>query len=195
MTCISCKYEFCWICLGDFTGSHYNCSDPSTQSGRDLESRFNATIQTLSFSQIYLLNCSYRQKDDVRTKKVAEQTMKSYVLTVPNANLENCEMIVQAVEHIFLFRLIILNLCKMGQYLIDHSLPNSKKLKARIPKIQGAANLICSTIEQPVKQLNFKNINSACETARKTIQELAYLLKEVFPQEAVISKKKKKAEK
>lgn len=61
MSCKSCSNQFCWVCLGPWSGSHYNCKSAATRTkeDRDLANRMDLTI-SLSFNQLYVLHDSSR---------------------------------------------------------------------------------------------------------------------------------------
>jgi hypothetical protein len=102
MDCKNCNYAFCWVCRGVWSGSHYNCtaSAPTSES-RNLISRFDLS-SALSFSQLYSIHNSSRMHDDMRIRGISESNMKNYLLEVKNAQVQNCEIILRALEHIFL---------------------------------------------------------------------------------------------
>jgi len=185
MSCKGCSYQFCWVCLGDWAGSHYNCTTPTkaSSSDRDLERRLDMMSSSLSFNQLYVLHDSSRIHDDVRIKRIAEDKMQTYIRTIADASLENCEVIVEAIEHIFLCRHIILNICVAGMHATTFQLGGGKKLKTAIGKLQSNINLLCSVIDVPVKQLNFVKIASFTKAVRTGIKSFQLRLAEISEQQ------------
>lgn len=50
MTCKKCKYEFCWICMGEWSAhgtSWYNCNryDDKKETGKDATSKSRASLE------------------------------------------------------------------------------------------------------------------------------------------------------
>lgn len=147
LSCSSCKFQFCWVCRGEWTGgSHYNCSSPQSQSSSDRELALRFSVTHLSFEQVYIINERSRVHDDQRIKTIATDRMKSFI-QLPNATIEDCEVICAAIEHIFLCRHIILNICIMGQYFNKFKAAKGKKLKQWIENLQSSINLLSSVID------------------------------------------------
>lgn len=54
---------------------------------------------------MYLIHEASKLHDDIRIKRIAVDKMKSYVHMNPKSTIEDCQVIIQAVEHIFLVRI------------------------------------------------------------------------------------------
>jgi IBR domain/IBR domain, a half RING-finger domain len=174
MTCQTCRYEYCWMCLSIWSGSHYTCQaveDRSSAGGRSLLERF-FKASDLSWNQLYTLHERSRIHDDPRIKKIALSKMRAYLRTVPGATLEDCQKICVAIEHIFLARHVVLQSCKFGMYCHENGLAKgNKKLKGDVSVgLQGSIDFVSSLIDVPIKKLDVRNITLATKSVRNAIR-------------------------
>lgn len=170
MNCKFCGAQFCWVCLGDWNGSHYNCTQSAPNRHRDLHARVNTDTRQMSFHQLYVMHDRSRTFDDTRIRQVANEKMRGYLHRNSSARPEDCEAIADALEVIFLCRHICLNICVAGQYIHHFELGGEKQLKIIIGKLQHNINLLSSVIDVPVKQLNIQMIQTLTNSALNGIK-------------------------
>jgi len=171
MSCTHCAHQFCWMCTGDWTGgSHYSCQDRRSKKSQDrLGGLVDKYSSSLSFHQLFLVHDGSRIHDDTRIKKIAEDRIKSYLKT-QNPKVSDCEILLQAVEHIFLCRHIIINVIIMGEYREKHQQGGGKKLKIEIERLQSNIDLLCSFIDVLSKQIDFEAISNFTTAIRSGIK-------------------------
>jgi len=87
------------------------------------------------------------------------------------ATVEECEIIFKAIEHVFLCRHIILNICIMGMFRTKTSQGKGKQLKSWVDKLQANINLSSSVIDVPLKQLDIRSIESFTSAVRTGIKK------------------------
>jgi len=126
-----------------------------------------------------LLHESSRLNDDSRIKRIAEDKMRIYIKSIPSASLKDCQVIVQAVEHMFLCRHIILNICVMGQFLKHFNLGGGKVLKSEAQNLQNNINLLSSVIDVPVKEIDIATIEKFTRAVRTGIKSFQLKLASV----------------
>jgi len=179
MRCSKCSYQFCWVCLGEWTGgTHYSCGVRQTQSvdERQLNLRISESTVNLTFNQLLDLHEKWKIHDDSRITSVGVERMKGYMLR-KDGNLEGCEIICRALEHIFLCRHIILNICIMGMWRNALLKGKGKELKSCINDLQSNINLLSSVIDVPLKNLDIKAIERFTQSVSNGIRKLQNRLK------------------
>ncbi|PRP75912.1 hypothetical protein PROFUN_15365 [Planoprotostelium fungivorum] len=184
MSCKKCHAQFCWVCMGAWTGgSHYLCSD-GTGSGQNnsLEDKMVDNTLDLSFSQIRLVHGTYQNRDDPQLRRVIEKIASVCRRNTPTPQMvQNCSVVITAVEIVHVCRQIIFNLCLMGEYFEKHFTGKAaNRLKAAIADLQGNINLVFSVTDCPVKSLDFRRIENATRTICNKIVTIPQLVVSVF---------------
>lgn len=144
MRCVSCRYEFCWVCSNHWDSSHYGCSENSIVWNMEANVRlryrnFDSLLgrhRMHSFPAItklrtQLIAAIYRE--DKTTKKTASlpganAVNNRYQELAKPISFEDVPTFIDAIELLFLADYIVTNACKAGFALAEQGITSNNAL-------------------------------------------------------------------
>lgn len=136
MRCVSCNYEFCWVCSSTWRASHYACSENSivwnTETNvrmryRNFDSLLGRHRQE-SFPSInrlreQLINAIYREdKTTKQSMPGANAINNRHAELQKPISFEDVPAFIDAIELLFLADYIVTNACKAGFALAEQGI-------------------------------------------------------------------------
>jgi ariadne-1 len=119
MTCRNCKFEFCWLCKGDWTqhgsatGGFYKCNKYDTSKDKDVAAEENKIEEAKNALQKYMFYFTRFDNHD-KSIKFAEQTRKKAETTMGKlqdklgTNYQDVQFLLNAVNAVIAVSLYIL---------------------------------------------------------------------------------------
>jgi hypothetical protein len=130
MSCYSCSHNFCWVCLADWSGSHYSCTalrKRSTTTGAE-ELVLQADVK-LGFRSIFHINSHSKSSDQNLKMRLLKEIASLRKTNRVASHVAICEAVLKAIEYLFLCRHVILTTSVVGLFMVQHRVGGSSQLK------------------------------------------------------------------
>lgn len=126
MTCKHCKFEFCWVCLGDWkehnqnSGGYYKCNKYDKKTNADVQKAQAELDRYLHYYKRYhahydSLKFASKQREAAEAKMVELQSTE-------HATWVDVQFLKQAVEQVIECRRVLKYSYVLGHYLPDHTM-------------------------------------------------------------------------
>ncbi|KAF8320820.1 hypothetical protein DL93DRAFT_2052337 [Clavulina sp. PMI_390] len=157
MTCKKCKYEFCWVCMGNWTehgSSWYSCNrydDKDSANARDQQSKSRASLERYLHYYNRWANHEQSAKLSLDLYAKTEKKMEEMQIT-SNLTWIEVQFAKKAVEELLRCRMTLKWTYAMAYYLEKSEENNSKELfEDNQADLEKAVEDLSELLEQPIE--------------------------------------------
>ena len=188
MSCPQCKFEFCWICLADWsehganTGGYYKCNRFDASTGGDDQSDASRAKRELDRYLHYYKRFHAHSEAQKFAKEQLRKTEERMIIlqesTPDNSTWTDVEFLKNAVEQLIECRRVLKYTYTFAYYLIDTSEQMQKErfeyhqemLEKYTEKLSGLSERPLSEMHRTdvVNQVSQKHFYSSCSFTVKT---------------------------
>lgn len=162
MTCQRCKFEFCWICMGDWhdhganTGGYYKCNKYDTNNSEDQSDAAKAKRELDRYLHYYKRYHAHEEAQKFAKKQLKETEARMVLLqeSSENAKWSDVEFLKTANEQLVECRRVLKYTYAFGYYMNPTALMQKERFEHHQEMLERFTENLSELSEKPLDQMD-----------------------------------------